>query len=68
MTMREVDISLRQIQKRQHNAFALRASLHGVKIPMKGMNKQQMVSKEKSQEADKIMEKLISERTRGVVK
>lgn len=34
--MREVDIALKKISVRQHNAFALRASLHGYKIPLKG--------------------------------
>ena len=33
--MRELDIALKKISVRQHNAFALRASLHGYKIPLK---------------------------------
>lgn len=35
--MRDVDIALKKIQIRRHNAFALRASLHGYKIPLKGI-------------------------------
>ena len=36
--MREVDIALRRIGIRNHNAHALRASLHGVKIPLKNVS------------------------------
>lgn len=33
MTMREIDISLKKIAVRDHNTFAMRASLHGITIP-----------------------------------
>lgn len=35
MTLRQIDIALKAIDRRTHNAFALRASLHGIKIPLK---------------------------------
>lgn len=32
--MREVDIALKKISIRHHNAYAMRASLHGYKVPI----------------------------------
>lgn len=34
MSVREVDIAIRQINRRRHNDIAIQASLHGVKMEM----------------------------------
>lgn len=34
MTSRQVDICLRKIRVRNHNAFAKQATLHGLTVPM----------------------------------
>lgn len=53
MTMRTLDIALKRIANRQHNAHALRASLHGMKIPLKTSYTKQETEWTKDQE-DKI--------------
>jgi hypothetical protein len=34
--MREVDVALKKISVRRHNALAMRASLHGIQVEMIG--------------------------------
>ena len=35
MTLRTLDVALKNIDRRTHNTFAMRAALQGVKIPLK---------------------------------
>lgn len=37
MTTRQIDVCLRKIKIRQHNNRAMQASLHGIKMPMIGV-------------------------------
>lgn len=56
MTLRTVDAALRKIDKRTHNAFAMRASLHGIKIPPRNEHYEaQPLSADQEQRAEKAM-------------
>lgn len=64
MTLREIDICLKKICKRQKNAFAMRASLHGIKLPM-DLNEDEkvhQVRKEDGDKAEKLMQEAIKNR------
>jgi hypothetical protein len=69
MTMREVCIALDRIDQRRHNSFAMNASLHGIKIPMKQPSSQaapiELSSEEQSSVSNALAEaqaRLIQER------
>lgn len=63
MTLREVDLALKNIQRRTHNAFALRASLHGHKIPlMQSASREAIASPEKAGIAEELMKRALEQR------
>ena len=65
--MRDVDLYLKRIQIRNHNAFALRASLHGAKIPFKKIGRkieERLLSKEQDTLVDSAMNEAIARKQR----
>ena len=63
MTFREIDFCLQRIHVRTHNAYVLRAALHGVKLPLIGLSqkdKMQHTNPENADKAKKLMEKAIA--------
>ena len=64
MTLREIDICLKRISRRQRNNYALRAALHGIKLPMDlpESAKSQQVRPEDTEKADKLMQDAIKRR------
>lgn len=59
--MRQIDIALKQIDRRTHNTFALRASLQGVKIPTRSSaGSVPEISPEDEAAADAAMQKAIA--------
>jgi hypothetical protein len=66
-TMREVDIALKKMTVRQHNAFALRACLHGHKVPTIGsasVEKPIESSPEKDQAVERALRASLAEKQR----
>ena len=70
MTLRTIDVALRNIEKRTHNNFAMRASLHGIKIPFKKMTSQlqSSLTPEQLKQADVAMEAAIKRKQREFAK
>lgn len=56
MTFREIDFCLNRISIRSHNKFAMRAALHGVKLPLIGLKESDKVQHTNSNNADKAKE------------
>lgn len=63
MTFREIDFALKKIQRRHHNAFAMRASLHGHKIPtIQSSTKENIADPAKAGIASELMKKALEKR------
>lgn len=64
MTFREIDLCLKRIDIRTHNNYAMRAQLHGYKIPLKEVSKvkESHVDEKKGEAAERAMQEAIKRR------